>query len=439
MFVNTRASTLFPHKPTIYFHPGREKCPICSATLHVQKTWPKTLVTTNIGAFKAKETVLFCPQDQTIFNSEELRSLVPKGGTFGFDVIVDIGLALFVRCQNNQEVMMELAAKNIFVSDREISYLGRKFIIYLALAHRDSQQHLRNLMARSGGYILHLDGTCEGGSPNLFCGLDGISELVLDAIKIRSEKKELLIPLFQRIKEQYGNPMALVHDMGKGIIAAVTSVFPGIPDFICHFHFLRDVGKDLLLDEYTAFQKRLRKLKVRKLLRQRAKHLEYKIDPDSQTIDEILESIKSSVWQVTSSEDIPLLTAYALIHWVFDYPHQSNGYGFPFDRPYLDFYRRLQKIHRLLGEIIDVHLGGVSKDNKPYFQVYRTFNEAVKDKRLNTLAESLERKAEVFDKLRTAMRIALPEGKNGINDNGDDVDIENIEEKAMTANDGWIL
>jgi len=26
----------------------------------------------------------------------------------------------------------------------------------------------------------------------------------------------------------------------------------------------------------------------------------------------------------------------------------------------------------------------------------------------------------VFDKLRTAMRIALPEGKNGINDNGDD-------------------
>ena len=51
----------------------------------------------DIGAFEAKETVLFCPQDQTTFNSEELRSLVPKGGTFGFDVIVEVGLALFVR------------------------------------------------------------------------------------------------------------------------------------------------------------------------------------------------------------------------------------------------------------------------------------------------------------------------------------------------------
>ena len=167
-------------------------------------------------------------------------------------------------------------------------------------------------MARSGGYILHVDGTCEGDSPNLFCGLDGISELVLDAIKIPSEKKELLIPLFQRIKEQYGDPMALVHDMGKGIIAAVTAVFQGIPDFVCHFHFLRDVGKDILLDEYTALQKRLRKLKVRPLLRQRAKYLEHKINPASQTIDEILASIESGVWQTTSSGDIPLLTTYAL-------------------------------------------------------------------------------------------------------------------------------
>ena len=438
MFINTRASTLFPHKPTIYFHPERQKCPICGVTLHVQKTWPKTVVTMNIGAFEAKETVLFCPQDQITFNSKALRRLVPKGGTFGFDVIVEVGLALFVRCRNNQELMMELAEKNTFVSDREVSYLGRKFIIYLALAHRESQSRLRDLMARSGGYILHVDGTCEGDSPNLFCGLDGISELVLDAIKIPSEKKELLIPLFQRIKEQYGDPMALVHDMGKGIIAAVTEVFPEIPDFICHFHFLRDVGKDLLLDEYTALQKRLRKLKVRKLLRQRAKHLDHKINPASQTIDEIMASIESSVWQTTSSGDIPLLTTSTLIHWVFEYPRQSDGYGFPFDRPYLDFYRRLQKVHRLLGEIIDVHLSGASKDEKPYFQVYRTFKEAVEDNRLNALAASLERKAEVFDKLRTAMRIALPEGKNGINDNGDDVDIKSIEEK-VTAFRKWLV
>jgi len=432
------AGALFSKTPTVHFSPETHECPTCGSIPHVGKTREKTVVTMDIGAFRAREKVLFCPHDQTVFTSEQLRSLVPERGTFGFDVIVEVGLALFARCRNNQEVMKELAAKNVFVSEREISYLGRKFIVYLALTHRQSQPRLRDLMARRGGYILHVDGTCEGDSPNLFCGLDGISELVLDTIKIPSEKKELLIPFFQRIKEQYGEPKALVHDMGRGIITAVAEVFPGVADFICHFHFLRDLGKDLLLDEYTALQQRLRKLDVRSLLRQRAKYLEQKINPASHELDEIMASLESGTWQATSLEHIPLITTYALIHWVFEYPRQSNGYGFPFDRPHLDFYRRLQKVHRLLEEIMDVHLRGITNDNKPFFQVYRTFKKAVEDNRLNDLAASLERKAKVFDTLRTAMRIALPESKNGINDDGDDADMKSIEEK-VTAFRRWLV
>lgn len=399
--------------------------------LHVQKTTsPKTVVTMDIGAFNAKETVLFCPHDRKTFFSEQLRNLVPRGGTFGFDVIVEVGLALFVHCRNNREIMIAMAARNVFISEREVSYLGRKFIIYLAIAHRQSRPNLRNLMARKGGYILHVDGTCEADSPNLFCGLDEISELVLDTIKIPSEKTEQLVPFFQRIKQQYGEPKALVHDMGRGIIAAVEEVFKGVPDFICHFHFLRDLGKDLLLDEYTTLQKRLRKFKVRPLLRQRAKYLEQKIDPACQSIEEIMESLESGTWQTTSFKNIPLITTYALIQWVFEYQRQSNGYGVPFDRLHLDFYRRLQKAHQLLAKIMDIHLRGNIKDNKPFYQIYRTFKEVVEDKQLNELASSLERKAQVFDKLRTAMRIALPENKSGINDNGDDADMKNIEEKV---------
>ncbi len=438
MIVNVSSGILFLDKPTIHFYPENHEISVSGSRLHVQKTRTKTVVTMDIGAFRAKETMMFCPQDQTTFPSEKLRSLAPKGGTFGFDVIEAIGRALFVHCRNNQEIMAELAVRNVFISEREISYLGRKFIIYLALAHRESQPYLRDLMDRNGGYILHVDGTCEGDSPNLFCGLDGISELVLDTIKIPSEKKELLVPFFQRIKGQYGEPKALVHDMGKGIITAVEEVFPGVADFICHFHFLRDIGKDLLQDEYTALQKRLRKLKIRPMLRQRAKFLEQKINPASHTIEEIMASIESGVWQTTSTEHIPLITAYTLIHWVFEYPTQSNGYGFPFDRQYLDFYRRLQKIHQLLREIIDVQLCGSAKDNKPFFQIYRAFKKAVEDKSLNDLATSLERKAEVFDKLRTSMRIALPEDMKGINDNGDDTDMKSIE-KNVTAFRKWLV
>lgn len=392
----------------------------------------------DIGSFCAKETVMMCPHGHASFVSEQLRNLAPEKGTFGFDVIVEVGYSLFVHCRNNQEVMAELAAKNVFMSEREVSYLGRKFIIYLAIAHRQSQSRLRNFMIRNGGYILHLDGTCEGDSPNLFCGLDGISELVLDSIKIPSEKKDTLIPFFRGIKEQYGEPIALVHDMGKGIIAAVEQVFPDIADFICHFHFLRDIGKDLLLDDYTALQKRLRKLKIRPLLRQRAKYLEQKINPDNHSFDEIMASIDSGTWETSSFKHFPLITVYVLINWVFEYTSQSKAYGFPFDRQHLDFYRRLQKIHHLLGQIMDTCLSTTAKEHKPVFQFYEKFKTIAEDERLNALAASLERKAEVFDKLREAMRIAQPEGKKGLNDDGDEVDMKSIEE-SVTAFRKWLV
>ena len=143
-----------------------------------------------------------------------------------------------------------------------------------------------------------------------------------------------------------------------------------MPDFICHFHFLRDIGKDLLSDEYTVFQKRLRKLKVRGLLRRRSKYLEQKIAPISPSLDGIMQSLESGVWKTTSIEHIPLITTYAIIQWVSEYPYMSGGYGFPYDRPHLDFYRRLQNAHRLLAEIMDAHLRDSNKDNKPFVQIY---------------------------------------------------------------------
>ena len=392
----------------------------------------------DIGAFSAKETVLYCPHGHGIFRPEQLRNLVPKGGTFGFDVIVEVGFALFVRCRNNQEVMAELAAKNVFISEREISFLGRKFIIYLALAHRQSRLGLREFLTGRGGYILHVDGTCEGDSPNLFCGIDGLSELVLDTVKISSEKKDELIPFFRSIKKQYGEPRALVHDMGKGIVNAAEEVFPDTPDFICHFHFLRDIGKDLLTDEYRALQKRLKKFKVRPALRRQAKYLEKKIDPASHDIDGIIESLQSGNCQTAHFDHIPTIMAYALIHWIFDCPSQSNGYGFPFDRPHLDFYRRLQEVLQLLEQIMEVNLSDSVNSNRAFSQLCKAIATVVEDQRLNDLARNLESKAAVFDRLRCAMRIALPDGKNGINDNGDSTDMKSIEEK-ITAFRNWLL
>jgi hypothetical protein len=431
-----QAKALFPERPVIPFYPEDQDCPECDSRLHVQKTAePKTVVTMDIGAFIAKQTVLFCPHGHGTFKSGLLRSLVPKNGTFGFDIIVEVGFALFVHSRSNQEIMAALATQNVFLSEREVSYLGRKFIIYLALPHRQIQPVLREYLAERGGYILHLDGTCEGDSPNLFCGLDGLSELVLDTVKISSEKKDQLIPFFRGIKERFGEPRALVHDMGKGILNAVAEVFPDTPDYICHFHFLRDIGKDLLLSEYTAFYKRLRKLKIRPTLKQRGRYFGQKINPESHDIEGIAGIIQQGTLHSLEFEPISDIIVYMLIQWIFEYPSQSSGYGFPFDRPHLDFYRRLQEVYQILGKFKDADMD--KKAKKPVIQIYKVLAEFAEDQRLNDLSKDLEVKSAVFDKLREAMRIALPDGKDGINDDGGCSDMKTIKER-VTAFRKWL-
>jgi len=121
--------------------------------------------------------------------------------------------------------------------------------------------------------------------------MDGIAKIILDNIKLPSEKAELLIPFLTKIKQHYGDPVALVHDMGRGILSAVKAVFKDIPDFICHFHFLRDIGKDLYGKEYAKIRTRLQKHKIRGLLRKKAKALEKLIGDDTQTVCRLLEGI----------------------------------------------------------------------------------------------------------------------------------------------------
>ena len=435
MLSSVHPGALFPQKPTIVFYPKAENCPHCGSKLQVLKTWAKTVITKDIGPFRAKEFILQCPSDLTVFTSENLRSLVPEQGKFGFDIIVFVGLAMFVKGRNNKEIQSALAKANIIISEGGISYLGRKFVIYLALAHRESQDRLQKAMMKNGGYVLHLDGTCEGDSPHLFCGLDGITEWVLDNIKLPSEKKELLIPFFRRIKKQYGDPAALVHDMGTGIQGAIREVFLGTPDFICHFHFLRDIGKDLLLYDYQIIKRCLKLHNIRTLLRQKARYLAGKLLLNSLTMTELKAGLKVGA---IKSQDPKLLTAaaYLLIEWVFEAPSQSRGYGFPFDRPHYDFLNRLHEVYDRLGQIIDLH--AKSQDIRTLMTVYRLLEKVITDDRLVRARENLKAKIEVFDRLRAAMRIAPLDGHDGLKDDGGEADLKSIETE-VTKFRQWLV
>ena len=160
--------------------------------------------------------------------------------------MVQVGRRLFVDHHNTEEIRAELRARNIPISASQIGTLGRKFVVYLAIAHQPSAARITETLQINGGYILHLDGTCDRNSPVLMTGLDGVTEIILGSVKLPSENTDQIIPFLTRLKALLGQPIATVHDMGAGIQKAVTTVFGRQHDFICHYHFLRDLGRDLL-------------------------------------------------------------------------------------------------------------------------------------------------------------------------------------------------
>jgi hypothetical protein len=444
---------LFPKIPKLFFKPDDRVCPTCERDLGVEKTREKTAATMDIGMFKAYETILTCKNDKCAshghgqYFSQKLLELIPYRCKFGYDVLVFVGKKSFLQCRNIQEIKSQLKESNIAISESEIEYLAKKFVVYLAIAHKESREKLKKFMNQKGGYILHLDSTCEGDSPHLMVALDGISEIVLENIKLPSEKAKEIIPLLKHIKKIYGVPLALVHDMGKGILAAVKEVFPGVADYICHFHFLRDIGKDLFGKENHIIRNRLKKYGTLALLRKIARRLKEDIDKNPNLVDSFVGN-----WSVSRSlnnqemskpivelEPTPMaitpVMLYTLIAWALEGKKQGKGYGFPFDRPHLCFYERFKAVYSFLRRLkvnsTNQSNANTGKENKDYNKVLNDPDDIINDSILKETAEQMQHKIAIFDQLRDAMRIASPDGNYALNDNGNQ-DIETIERRVKS-------
>lgn len=335
-------------------------------------------------------------------------------------MIEHIGKALFVHCRNESDIQTELATRNIPISLSEIAFLGKRFIVYLVLAHRESQEELKHSMDSKGGYILHMDGTCEGASPHLFSCIDAISNIVLGNRKMPTEDSQYIIPLLKNLKAAYGNPVALVHDMGRAILKAVLEVFPGVPDYICHFHFLRDLGKDLFEFEYRTIRRYTRSYNVRAKLNNVSKQLKAVIEEDQTLSDSLGAYLKCKDKKRSENTLDPTVTAYLLVVWVLESNSASNGFGFPFDQPRLDFYLRLHEAYPALKRL---KKKGIS------VLPLTVLNRTLTDSALKILVSRIQEKISIFETLRETMRIADPENNQGLNDEGND-DIKTIERRV---------
>lgn len=195
---------------------------------------------------------------------------------------------------------------------------------------------------------------------------DQLAELLKRTRKVRVSPGQI-VGLFEEHETVRYCPDCGRTFRSEGLCKAVATVFAGVLDFICHFHFLRDLGKDFLEPAYGRLRKRLRKHAVSTRLHQLVRELTQRLETGTDADSAWLEAIRTGN-RPEDVERLPAACAYALAQRVLQGKKAGEGYGFPFDRPLLVFAERRLELHRRLPAIMNVYLRDQWQDNKPLYK-----------------------------------------------------------------------
>ena len=133
--------------------------------------------------------------------------------------------------------------------------------------------------------------------------------------------------------------------MGQGICAAIAIVFPGVLDFICHFHFLRDLGKDLFENEHANIRRWLQSYRAKTIFRSAQKELFQIINQRLEFQEEIAHYMAHHQQGVPKASLSAVVKTYLMVAWMLAFKRELKGLGFPFDRQHWLFYQRIKMYH----------------------------------------------------------------------------------------------
>jgi hypothetical protein len=255
-----------------------------------------------------------------------------------------------------------------------------------------------------------------------------VSGFVLYSAKISSENKDEIAAFLRQIKLYFGCPHAVVSDMSKAIQAAVAEVFGDILHYICHFHFLAAIGKLLFEKEHEALRKALSQAGISGKLKAIRKHLSKNFDALSSNDIEAYLATPEKLGTTTEATE---MLVYYLILWILDHASDGNGYGFPFDQRYLNFYERLQDAQELLNEVKTYY--AITADNDAMvWKLYHLIQTIASDSALKSTVTLFKTKLSVFSQLRQALAVAPQSTSNGLRQSSEDASCQELK-KIKTA------
>jgi len=393
-------------------------CPSCGGPMLVLKTVQRTGRTMDLGSFTARETVTVCAarcrhaSGQLVTGrSEDLARRLPPGDVAGYDLMVYVGLARFLGHRQREEIRADLERETgLSISSGEVSTLSRRFLCYLRALHEERSPSLAAALRQDGGWPLHVDATGEDGRGTLLVAFAGWREWVVGAWKIPTERAEAVLPRLLEVAERFGDPCAVMRDLGRAMIPAVASFVAArkivIPVLSCHEHFLADIGGDLLASGHDELWRSFRDKGLRTALRTLARDIGKKLGPEIGAARRAL-----LAWQEErdAGHRLPggrqgLAVVRSLAQWVLDYPADGTYGSFPFDRPWLDLYDRVLTGRRAA----DAFLRCSPKDRAvrtALTRICRALDPVVADEGCARAAAALRKRAALFDEFRDILRI----------------------------------
>ena len=398
--------------------PETESCSRCAGPTVFLKSAERNVVTLAHGSFVAHEVLRKCKSGcrepsgkRTILRSQTLANHVAPGAVYGYDLEVHVGLARHLSHQQRQEVRGNLLSQRaISISTGQESLLAARFVEHLAALHWKRAPQLAEAMREDGGYPMHIDATGEDGRGTTFVVYNGWRQWVLGAWKISTERADLVLPRLRQAAQGFGSPCAIMRDLGRAMIGAseqlVQEMKLKIPILGCHSHFLRDVGKDLMEVHYDELRRLVRSHRLRARVRLLARDLGRELSAQLPDLREDVESwAKTATERALPADAAGLAVVRSLAQWVLDYKRDGHGLGFPFDRPYLDFYRRCRTVRRAA----DAFLRQAPDDKRvrrALSSLARALDPVIADKAFCDVSAKLARRATLFERLRRVLRLS---------------------------------
>ena len=389
-------------------------CPACGSPMRVQKTGERGGVTMAHGRVRIGVKVWVCAAEcgaDSARSSTDLSAIFPARATFGFDVIVRVGLERFVHYRQRDEIRGALAAEGVELSDGQISLLGHRFLEYLEALHFARAPALGAALAQDGGWPMHIDATGEDGRGTLLVVYAGWRGWALGAWKVPTERADIIVPRLRQMADRFGPPCAIMRDLGRAVSeAAATFVAkrrPTIPILACHMHFLRDVGKDLMRQMHDELRGRFRHFKVQPQLRALARGLGRRLGP---ALPQARNAVERWLRQNDSGHHLPagiqgLAVVRALAQWVLDFPSDGFDQGFPFDVPMLDLYDRSLEVLAALNAYLRTAPNDAQVESAAE-RLHRILRPVNCEVPFDRTAGMLRARRGLFHELRDALRLA---------------------------------